>query len=527
MVEFNKEGTGGWFVSFLFLQKGCFIMGRPERYINSLSFQHLTNTVELDLSYIHGRGMFPTKKEINSFIADEMGVKPGALFGVQHHPRFPKVHLQFHDEQGAILAENKVKNGLMMRSKRIKIYGYRCDEPMVSVFLSGQDMSIGEVEIRRVLGHYGTVVSCERGRNVDLSTQDHFVTDGTWMVRMTPRLRDKPPETIYYHGVSGDVQTWILNYDGVGSSCVLCGVQGHMGYRCNSLAPRGGRLGRQPAGYKIWTDVVRHNQPVVPRPMRDRPVGDQGGNDHQDQSQGSQDHPQGESGQGQPGGGGGGGQPLAGQVQGGLKGTGAPAVKVPKEPVASGSTGNVPAKVVDRNNTFSDLLNAKGQLAGSFGQSLDWQKKREKNRKKRLRKKEKKLMETGVATSNSFDVLSDESDEVDDEAGDGDKDGDKEEDTAALLERMLPLPQRKLSSVLTAYGVNRNSSFVPLFKRDKVEKLHREQLMSARKAASDSNKRSGGVLRKGGGRGASRTWKVRVWLLQGWPSLTSQMRLLG
>ena len=236
---------------------------RQERFINSLDFQFLTNTIELDLSHIFGKGMFPNKRDINTFITEEMKVTAAMLRGVQHHPRFPKVHVQFERQEDMQAVENRVKDGLVMKSKGIKIYGYRCDSPMVTIILNGQDMDLEEVEIKRVLGKYGTVVTCERGRNNDLSTEDKFVTDGTWTVRMTPLPRSKPPETIYYFGQSGQVQTWILNYDGVGSSCVLCGLIGHMGFRCNSNVPRSG-LGTQPAGLGKWTDIATFEPVVVP-----------------------------------------------------------------------------------------------------------------------------------------------------------------------------------------------------------------------------------------------------------------------
>ena len=228
---------------------------KPERFINSLDFQYLTNTIELDLSNIFGRGMFPSKKEINAFIAGEMKVTANMLRGVQHHPRFPKVHVQLETVEQVMEVELRVKDGLVMEGKGIKIFGYKCDSPMVTVILNGQDMSIESGEVARVLGKYGTVVTCERGRNNDLSSDEKFVTDGTWTVRMTPKPRTKPPETVYYFGQHGQVQTWILSYDGVGSSCVLCGMVGHMGFRCNSTVPRNG-FGVKPAGFGKWTDVA-------------------------------------------------------------------------------------------------------------------------------------------------------------------------------------------------------------------------------------------------------------------------------
>ena len=235
---------------------------RAERFINSLDFQYLTNTIELDLSNIFGKGMFPSRREIHSFITDELKVTAAMLAGVQHHPRFPKVHIMFEKEEDMIAVELRLKDGLKMANKNLKIFGYRCDNPMVTITVNGQAMKIEKDEIVRVMEKYGKVVTCERGRNHDLSTRDKFVSDGTWTVRMNPKLNTKPPETIYYFGEMGLVQTWILNYDGVGSSCVLCGQQGHMGFRCTSIVPKGGKMGLCPAGLGEWTDVVSAPEPV-------------------------------------------------------------------------------------------------------------------------------------------------------------------------------------------------------------------------------------------------------------------------
>ena len=256
---------------------------KPERFINCLSFQHLKNTVELDLSGIFGRGMFPNKKEIHEFIAGELQVKADMIRGVQHHPRFPKVFLQFETEQQAEEVENRVKDGLIMQSKGIRIFGHRCDTPSVNIILNGQDMSTEKEEIERVMAKYGTLVTCERGRNMDLSTKNRFVTDGTWQIRLKPKPRTKPPETIYYFGASGAVETWILNYDGVTSSCVYCGQIGHMGFRCNARVNSSG-IGQRPAGLGKWTDVAAYKAPPAPAGPAQEPP-DQGGNGAGDPAQ--------------------------------------------------------------------------------------------------------------------------------------------------------------------------------------------------------------------------------------------------
>ena len=449
-------------------------MSRPERFINSLSFQYLTQSIELDLSNIHGRGMFPSKKEINSFIMDEMGIGPGVLRGVQHHPRFPKVHLQFLKDEDMQVAELKVKDGLMMKSKKIKIFGYRCDKPMVTIVLNGQDMDIEEGEIKRVLEKYGKVVTCERGRNVDLSTAQHFVTDGTWTIRMTPKLRVQTPETIYYFGPSGVVQTWVLTYDGVGSSCILCGIQGHMGFRCNSLIPRGGRLGKEPAGMGYWTDVVECLAPAVQQPVvRDE---GEGGVGH------VQDLPQVQA------------------VGEDLRERALPA-GIPQRVPVHPDRNALFAKAKQQGTGFSASQPAWGSgpprvekrasvtpaIPGLANQELKWQKKKLKNQRRNEKKKEKRKVE-GVSTHNPFDTLKD-----DDEGDEWESDNETE-----LKEKAQPRVLRvgRMTSVLAAYGARKSLPLANWFKKTAnrtIERPPNSKKVDKNKKKEDSKKRRGSI----------------------------------
>ena len=239
-------------------------MYRPERFINNLDFQFLKETVVLDLAHIYGKGVYPNQRDINEFIAEDLAINASMICGIQNHPRFPKVFIKLEKPEQVTAVVAKLQGGLMMTGKNIKVYGFRCDRPMVNIVLNGQDMCLEKEEIVRVLSSYGTVEHCERGRNNDLSEPNKFVHDGTWIVRLTPKITTKPPETIYYFGQSGIVQTWILNFEGMGSSCVLCGRQGHKGFRCNATMPRNGVLGKQPAGMGLWTDVVHWEAAAVP-----------------------------------------------------------------------------------------------------------------------------------------------------------------------------------------------------------------------------------------------------------------------
>ena len=239
---------------------------KPEKFINSLTFSHFINTIELDLSGIYGKGQYPTKHEVNTFIVGEMQCTAEMLRGTQHHPRVQKVHVQFETEQQVQQVELRVREGLLMLSKGFKIFGTRCDSPMVTIILNGQDMSIEKAEITRILARYGTVVTCERGKNYDLSTEEKDINDGTWVIRMTPKPRSKPPATIYYVGAGNRVETWILSYDGVVSNCFQCGALGHPGFRCNATVARSG-IGPAPEGLGKWTDIRTYQSGVVAQPV--------------------------------------------------------------------------------------------------------------------------------------------------------------------------------------------------------------------------------------------------------------------
>ena len=45
-------------------------------------------------------------------------------------------------------------------------------------------MSIEKAEITRILARYGTVVTCERGKNYDLSNEEKDINDGTWVKKV-------------------------------------------------------------------------------------------------------------------------------------------------------------------------------------------------------------------------------------------------------------------------------------------------------------------------------------------------------
>ena len=457
---------------------------RGERFINNLDFQFLTKTIELDLSHIYGKGLYPSQRDINHFITDDLKITAAMLTGVQNHPRFPKVFLQFEREEDVAVVEIKLKEGMMMSSKNIKIYGYRCDRPMVTIVLNGQDMSIDSDEITRVLNKYGTVVSCEKGKNNDLSTDQKFVSDGTWIVRLTPKLRTKPPETIYYFGLGGQVQTWICNFDGMGSSCVLCGRQGHKGFRCNALVPRGGGMGRQPAGFGKWTDVV-NCMPVVdqaPAPDGQAPPPDDQAQQHDGQVQ--QKDVQQPANNDQSASTPGTGQSSSQPATGGNRGVGH----------ARGAASQGHQVVLNRAEWGNIIPAPPTRVAGNVphipglpGNSKEWntvEKKKKKNKQKSKSKKKDTVATQSVPLKNKFAAIS---------GGDqtsGDEDWIESDIESEQPKGKLPVVVVKRGNSFSSYGSRRNYSVVDFIKegREKMYNMN-EKKKDSKKEDKKENKK--------------------------------------
>ena len=243
-----------------------------ERYTDALSFHFLTNTIELDFGVSYDRTQFPTKSEIYDFLLDELELTSEMVEGVQFITGVQRVFVQLTTEEFVQEVERKLEKGLVMQVKGIRVFGYRCGEPRISVTITNVDMEVPKNEVQRVMERYGKVVDIRRGRNNDFSSATKFVTDGTWRIRMTPTLGTKPPEVVFYHGhkMDTDKQHWVLNYDGAGNCCILCGSRNHKVFRCGSKIPREGMNGK-PAGLNQWTDIVTFKYFVAESQGGDQP----------------------------------------------------------------------------------------------------------------------------------------------------------------------------------------------------------------------------------------------------------------
>ena len=198
-----------------------------ERYCDALSFMFLTNTIELDFGVIYDRALYPTRSEIYEFLLEELALTSEMVEGVQFITGVQRVFIKLATEEFVQEVKRRLEGGLVMQEKGIKVFGYRCGEPRISVTITNVAMEVPKEEVQRVMEKYGKVVDIRRGRCNAFSSATKVVTDGTWRIRMTPKLGTKPPELIFYHGHTLDLdrQHWVLNYDGRGFAAFCVEVE--------------------------------------------------------------------------------------------------------------------------------------------------------------------------------------------------------------------------------------------------------------------------------------------------------------
>ena len=86
------------------------------------------------------------------------------------------------------------------------------------------------------MSKYGVVESIERGR-IDYF-KEHFVSDGTWLLRIRTEQGKGLPSTLYYEDEKMNTDIWSLIFDGKVSACYKCGDEGHRGDRCRAVRPK-------------------------------------------------------------------------------------------------------------------------------------------------------------------------------------------------------------------------------------------------------------------------------------------------
>ena len=228
---------------------------RLQQHLSSVENVHRTNSLAIDLSTIYGRENMPNRLEMFKFVHKQLNIQAAELVDVQDHPFLPQVFVKVKTEAILNRVELKMNQGVKMYDKNIFLYGWRCDIPLTTVKINGANPDTTKNMIMEVMSKYGVVSSCNRGR-VDYF-KDHFVSDGTWLLRIRPEQGKGLPSIVYF-SEAGNTDIWSIIFDGKVSICWKCGGEGHRGDQCRSVRPKPNAQGQTaPVGLGTWCDVIK------------------------------------------------------------------------------------------------------------------------------------------------------------------------------------------------------------------------------------------------------------------------------
>ena len=202
------------------------------QHLSSVENSHRTNTLAIDLSTVYGRENLPNRLEMFKFVDKQLQVKGTELVDIQDHPFLPQVFVKVENLSIVERIEKKLKQGVKVYNRELVLYGWRCDIPLTTLKINGANPDTTKVRVMEVMGKYGKVVSCDRGR-VDYF-KENVVSDGTWILRMQPEQGKGLPSIIYYDDEQGNTDIWSVIFDGKVGLCYKCGVSGHRGDQCRA-----------------------------------------------------------------------------------------------------------------------------------------------------------------------------------------------------------------------------------------------------------------------------------------------------
>ena len=230
--------------------------GRLVQHLSSVENVHRTNSLAIDLSTIYGRDNMPTKLELFKFVHKQLNLKAEELVDCQNHPFMPLFFVKVKNETILTRTEAKLAAGVKVFGRNLVLYGWRCDIPLTTVRINGANPDTSKDKVVATMSKYGAVTACDRGK-VEYF-KDHFVSDGTWIIRMRPEQGKGLPSIIYFNDEAGHVDTWQIIFDGRVAICVKCGAEGHRGDQCRAVRPKPGKQGMTaPVGLGTWCDIVK------------------------------------------------------------------------------------------------------------------------------------------------------------------------------------------------------------------------------------------------------------------------------
>ena len=226
------------------------------QHLSSVENAHRKNTIAVDLSNIYGWDNMPNRLDMFKFVHKKLNIRGDELVEIQDSPFLPHVFVKVRSEEVMLRVETKIKAGVRMDSRDITLFGWRCDIPLTTVKLNGVNYDTTQERVVEVMGKYGKVESCERGK-VDYF-KNCFVSDGTWKLRIRADQGKGLPSTLYFTDEAGNTDIWSVIFDGKVAACYKCGGENHRGDRCRASKPKPADNGMTaPVGVGTYCDIVK------------------------------------------------------------------------------------------------------------------------------------------------------------------------------------------------------------------------------------------------------------------------------
>ena len=181
---------------------------------------------------------WPTEKAITDFIlSEQMGLKVEDIDTSSTKKDRGEVWLSLKTDLKCMEVEQRLLKGVKWMVNRaapdVMVFGQRLDKPTLHVTIVGAAKNIPEVEIRRIMGKYGTISSLHRGSHPYLSKgkvgQEGWVWDGRWNVYIKVPEEGHLPSNII---VADD--HWQLYFRGCVQACWKCLSPDHLAWRCQA-----------------------------------------------------------------------------------------------------------------------------------------------------------------------------------------------------------------------------------------------------------------------------------------------------
>ena len=188
------------------------------------------NTFCLSLRNVKLNGKYPTYDKIHDFSSGTVKLNIRKVKSITSQRAKQRILISFMSEMDVNSFETLINSGVQFPGTRVKVDGFRMDDPTVLVKMVGAPWWVEWADVKSLFERWGTFVSAERGTHglsspegIEGEFGSGWIWDGIWRVKIKSNKDINLPNFIL---ACGDV--WDLRMDDSPNLCFKCGFPGHM-----------------------------------------------------------------------------------------------------------------------------------------------------------------------------------------------------------------------------------------------------------------------------------------------------------